>query len=120
VNIRHHRHQYHIITATTVANTTDITIVKAVPPPDHRIISLQSRIVHWHVHAILASEQAPPPHNIRLTSTSLLRHGSIRLLLDIVLPQMSYLFPTSRFYFDILLVSPTPTIKRTPAVIHPL
>jgi hypothetical protein len=61
VNIRHHRHQYHITTATTMATTTDITIVKAIPPPDHRIISLQSRIVHWwHVHAILATEQAPP------------------------------------------------------------
>jgi hypothetical protein len=61
VNIRHHRHQYYITTATTMANTNDITIVRAIPPPDHRIISLQSRIVHWHVHAILAADQALTP-----------------------------------------------------------
>jgi hypothetical protein len=46
-----------------MANTHDITIVKAIPPPDHRIILLQSRIVHWHVHAILATEQAPSPQH---------------------------------------------------------
>jgi hypothetical protein len=54
-----------------MANTTDITIVKAIPPFDHRIISFQSRIVHWHVHAICS--RTAPPHNIHLTFSSLLR-----------------------------------------------
>jgi hypothetical protein len=60
------------------------------------------------------------PHNTRVTFSSLLRHGSIRILLDIVLLLMSYLFPTSGLYFDILLVAPTPTLE-TPAfdLTHP-
>jgi len=61
VNIRHHRHQYHITTVTTMANTTDITIVKAIPPFDHRIISFQSRI---GMCTPFAAEQHPPTTSI--------------------------------------------------------
>jgi len=114
VNIRHHRHQYHIITATTVANTRY----------HHRKGNTATRSPYYPIaithraHAsvrILATKQAPThPYNIHLTFSSLLRHGSIRILLDIVLPQMSYLFPTSRSYFDILLVSPTPPSNEPP------
>jgi hypothetical protein len=71
------------------------------------------------VHVILATEQHAP-YNIHLTFSSLLRHGSIRILLDIVLSSMSYLFPTSRIYFDILLVAPTPDEPLTFDLTHPL
>ena len=94
VNIRHHRHHYHITTATmaNTTNTTEITIVKAIMPPDHRILSL---------HHASSSICAQSLHRTASPTTSIYfffvaSSCFYNNLIDIVLPQMSYLSPTSR------------------------
>lgn len=83
-----------------MANTTEITIVKANLPPDHRILSLH------HASSICAQSL----HRTTSPTTSIYfffvaSSCFYNNLVDIVLPQMSYLSPTSRLCFDILLVA---------------
>lgn len=107
VNIRHHRHHYHITTATmaNTTNTTEITIVKAILPPDHRILSL-----HHASSSICAQSFEQHPLQHPFTFSSLLRHVFITIS-SISSSHRCHICPRHLGFVDILLVAP---FERTP------